>query len=80
MLEPGKGDFLDAATEREIRLYFSYAEANVVRTKVAGMLRDRATVSRLRTIEGGWAFTINRGGERVAITKTAPQQEPAESA
>ena len=46
--------------EREVRLYVSYAEANVVRTKIAQALGDRATVSRLRSITGGWAFTMQR--------------------
>lgn len=59
MLEPGQDDFL-TSSEREIRLYLSYAEANVVRTKVAQTLGDRAAVSRLRSITGGWAFTIQR--------------------
>jgi hypothetical protein len=60
VLEQGQDDFLQAA-EREIRLYLSYAEANVVRTKLARILGDRATVSRLTSITGGWAFTISRG-------------------
>lgn len=59
MLEPERGDFLPS-DERQIRLYLSYAEANVVRTKVAQVLQDRAVVSRLKSITGGWAFTIQR--------------------
>ena len=59
MLEPEKDDCLPSI-EREIRLYLTYAEANVVRTKVAQTLGDRAAVSRLRSITGGWAFTIQR--------------------
>lgn len=59
MLEPEKDDFLQSV-EREIRLYVSYAEANVVRTKIAQILHDRAAVSRLQSIAGGWAFTIQR--------------------
>lgn len=60
--EPEKDDFLQPG-EREVRLYVSYAEANVVRTKLAQMLGDRATVSRLKSIAGGWAFTIQRSSE-----------------
>lgn len=59
MLGRGQDDLLGAA-EREIRLYLSYAEANVVRTKLARVLGDRATVSRLTSVTGGWAFTISR--------------------
>ena len=61
MLEQGGHD-LPGTAEREIRLYLSYAEANVVRTKLAHVLGDRATVSRLTSVTGGWAFTISRTG------------------
>lgn len=65
MLKPEQADFL-LSDEREIRLYLSYAEANVVRTKVAQVLLDRAVVSRLKSITGGWAFTI-QGDDRGAV-------------
>jgi hypothetical protein len=70
----GSGDFL-RASEREIRLYLSYAEANIVRTKVAQMLQYRAAVSRLRSITGGWAFTIQRNEGGTDTIAAIPDKE-----
>ena len=78
MLEPGKDDFLQSK-EREIRLYLSYAEANVVRTKVAQMLRDRAAVSRLKSITGGWAFTIQRNDGTAGMTESSRHSDIADT-
>ena len=74
MLQPEKDDFLRSA-EREIRLYLSYAEANVVRTKVAQVVQDRAVVSRLKSITGGWAFTIQRDSSDAEIDGTVSRQD-----
>lgn len=74
MLEPDKDDFLPSG-EREIRLYMSYAEANVVRTKLAQILQERAAVSRPRSITGGWAFTIQRDDGSVNDATTQVRQD-----
>jgi hypothetical protein len=66
VLEQGQDDSPQAA-EREIRLYLTYAEANVVRTKLAHVLGERATVSRLTSIPGGWAFTISPVNSKCAV-------------
>jgi hypothetical protein len=60
--EPG----LDAArngcahpSHRVLRLFLSYAEANVVRVScLAGSGSRRTVVSPLRRIEGGWSFSM----------------------
>jgi hypothetical protein len=71
-------DALPGTAEREIRLYLSYAEANVVRTKLAYLLGDRATVSRLTSVTGGWAFTISRtrGNDRTGSRISEIERSP----
>lgn len=79
MLQPQQDELLRFAGEREIRLYFPYAEANVVRAKLAQIVGDRAAVSRLRAVEGGWAFTIQRDGDVGSAPATVARPAVTES-
>lgn len=80
VLDPQQDELLGAAGEREIRLYFPYAEANVVRAKIAQIVGDRAAVSRLRAVEGGWVFTIQRNGDAGPAAEAAARRAASEPA